>query len=143
MGKPPDSRTSPRRFDAEALGTDAGGVTDAMNVRLDGPDGAVLVVRLPERLTHDTSSEVRLAVERGLPNRDGAGLVLDMGDVSLVTSLGVATLLQIQEFCRDRGAPMRVAGLSLRLGNFFEMLGLEDKFDLSDTVDEALVLLGG
>jgi anti-anti-sigma factor len=101
------------------------------------------VVRLPERLTHDTSIGVRLAIERSLPNRDGAALVLDMADVSLVTSLGVATLLQIQEFCRDRGAPMRVAGLSVHLRSFFEMLGLEDKFELADNVDEAVVALGG
>lgn len=112
-----------------------------LDIRLEGRDGAVLVVRLPERLTHDTSSSVRMAVERSLPNRDGAGLVLDMSDVALLTSLGVATLLQIQEFCRDRGAPMRVAGLSTRLLAFFEMLGLEDNFELAAGVEEAVAEL--
>lgn len=109
--------------------------------RLDGRDQGVLIVRLPERLTHDNAGSVRLAVERGLPNRDGAGLVLDMGDVSLITSLGVATLLQIQEFCRDRGTPMRVAGLTPRLRSFFEMLGLEDNFDLSESVEDAVAVM--
>lgn len=121
---------------------DAGVVTD-VDVRLDGRDEGVLIVRLPERMTHDTSATVRQVVERSLPNRDGAAVVLDMGDVALVTSLGVATLLQIQEFCRDRGAPMRVAGLSAQLRRFFEMLGLEDKFELSETVEDAVVALGG
>lgn len=108
---------------------------------LAGRDDAVLVVRIPGDLTHDRATPVRIAVERGLPNRDGAAVVLDMSRVRLVTSLGVAALLQIQEFCADRRAPLRLVGLSERLVSFLGMLGLTTKFASCATLDDALAQL--
>lgn len=117
------------------------GVSD-VETSLAGRDEAVLVVLIPGDLTHDRAAPVRMAVERELPNQDGAAVVLDMSRVRLVTSLGVAALLQIEEFCADRMAPLRLVGLSERLVSFLGMLGLKTKFASCTSVDDALAELG-
>lgn len=103
----------------------------------------MLVVRIPGDLTHERAGSLRGAVERNLPNQEGAAVVIDMSEVLLVTSLGVAALLQIQEFCLDRRAPLRLVGLSERLVRFLGMLGLGTKFECGGTVEDAVAELGG
>lgn len=103
--------------------------------QLAGPDGAALVVRVPRELSHDSAEPLRSTVMRHLPNREGAGLVLDMADVGLISSIGIAALLQVQEFCRDRRAPCILASLPARQIAFLRMLKLDRKFDLSPDVE--------
>lgn len=111
--------------------------------RLAGRDGSVLVVRLPFEVNHDSAEPIRQCVARALPNRDGAGCVLDLADVVLITSIGIASLLQVQEFCRDRGAPLILAAVPPRQMNFLRMLKLDRKFEFSPSVDEAVARLDG
>jgi len=61
----------------------------------------VLVIESPAVLSHETAEGVRSCGERRLPNRDDAGLVLDMSEVRLITSIGIATMLQLQELVRS------------------------------------------
>lgn len=103
-----------------------------------GPDGSVLVVHLPPDLNHETVEPLRALVARYLPNRDGAGVVLDLGQVRLITSIGVAALLQIDEFCRDRGASLVLAAASSVQQGFLRMLKLERKFIQAATVEDAI-----
>lgn len=110
---------------------------------LAGADGNVLVVRAPAELNHDSAEPIRQCVARALPNRDGAGCVLDLADVVLITSIGIASLLQVQEFCRDRAAPLLLAAVPARQMNFLRMLKLDRKFEFSPSVDEAVARLDG
>lgn len=110
--------------------------------RLEG-DGRVLVVVVPDGLTHETAGPVRSCAQNHLPNTDGAGLVLDMSRVRLISSLGVAALLQIQEHCQDRGAEMRLACLQADLRRFVDMLGLESRFVMSTALDDAVFEIVG
>jgi anti-anti-sigma factor len=109
--------------------------------RLGGQDGEVLIVSVPGELTHDSADDLRQTVARRLPNRDGAGAVIDLTGVQLITSIGIAALLQVQEFCRDRDARVLLAGLSDRLRGFLRMLKLDRKFELADSVDDAIAAL--
>lgn len=109
--------------------------------RLGGQDGEVLIVDIPGELTHKSADDLRQTVARRLPNRDGAGVVIDMSGVQLITSIGIAALLQVQEICRDRDARMLLAGLSDRLRAFLKMLKLDRRFESAGSVDDALAAL--
>lgn len=105
---------------------------------LAGRDDAVLLVRVPAELNHESAEALRMCVVRSMPNRDGAGVVLDFEVVSLVSSIGIAALLQILEFCRDRGAGLVLASVPARQAGFLKMLKLDGKFEMAPTVDEAV-----
>lgn len=106
-----------------------------------GPDRNVLVIRLPQRLNHITAESLTEDARRHLPNREDAGLVLDCTEVELITSIGIASLLQIAEHCRDQRAPLVLANLSEALRTMLEMLKLAGRFKATDDVDEAVALV--
>jgi anti-anti-sigma factor len=108
---------------------------------LQGPDGQVLVVQSPPNLTHETGDAVRACVEARLPPRDDAALILDMSNVRLISSIGIAALLQIDEHCRLAGAPFRLAGLPAHQVELLGMLRLEHKFPRDETIDDALAIV--
>ena len=110
---------------------------------LTGPDDAILLVRVPRLLTHESVEPLRDVVAHRLPNRDRAGVVLDMGEVELISSIGIAALLQVFEHCRDRGAAIRIAALPTRQLEFLRMLKIDTKFRYEPTVESAVAALSG
>ncbi len=110
--------------------------------RLGGTEGAILVVRAPRGVDHESAEPLRDCVAFHMPNRDGAGVVLDMSEVEMISSIGIAALLQVVEHCRDRGAAAVLAGLPERQRAFLAMLRIDAKFELCGSVDEALARLG-
>jgi anti-anti-sigma factor len=108
---------------------------------LTGPDDAILLVRVPRLLTHESVEPLRDVVAQRLPNRDGAGVVLDMGEVELISSIGIAALLQVFEHCRDRKAQVLIAALPQRQRDFLRMLKIDTKFRFEPTVDAAVLAL--
>lgn len=111
--------------------------------QLAGPDDSILVVYLPLALNHETADPLREDVRALLPNRDDAGLVLDCSGVSLITSIGIAALLQIEEHCRDRRAPMILAALTPPIQRMLEILKLGSKFRTNPSVEDAVATLVG
>lgn len=99
---------------------------------LAGEAGAILVVRLPADLNHVSADMVRACVEARLPEHDEAGLVLDASSVELITSVGVAALLQVQDFADRRGVRLCMTGLREEPQRFLVMLRLEDRFPACD-----------
>ena len=110
---------------------------------LAGSSGAVLVVTAPADLNHVTADKLRASVEARLPAHDEAGVVLEASSVSLITSVGVAALLQVLDICRSRNARFCIAGLSGEALHFLEMLRLEDKFEQRDNLDDAIAFVEG
>jgi anti-anti-sigma factor len=108
---------------------------------LAGQDRNILVFRLPERLNHVTAESVTETACRSLPNRDDAGMVLDCAQVELITSIGIASLLQIAEHCHDLRAPLVLANLSESLRSMLDIVKLLAKFKIADDVDDAIVLV--
>lgn len=103
-----------------------------------GQDGSILVVRLPPAINHVTADPLRRDVERLLPNRDDAGLVLDAADVTLITSIGIAALLQIEDRCKSLGAPIVVVALTQPIRSMLGLLRLDTRFVEADTIEDAV-----
>lgn len=99
------------------------------------------MVNVPRELNHESAEPLRSTVMRALPNRDRAAVVLDMCDVAMVSSIGIAALLQVQEFCRDRGAGMVLAAVPQRQAAFLKMLKLDRKFPCEPSIEQALARL--
>ena len=103
-----------------------------------GPGGAVLVVRVPVELSIATAESVRSCVERRLPNRHDGGVVLDLADTELITSVGVTALLQIEELAAAAGVSLRLAGLGGAARRVLVMLALADRFMQSPDAEDAV-----
>ncbi len=101
----------------------------------------MLVVRVPRDLNHEWADPLRLCVARNVPDRDGAGVVLDMSSVEMISSIGIAALLQVQEMCKDRQARLLLAGMPQAQARLLSMLKLDRRFSQSPTVDDAVAVL--
>lgn len=106
-----------------------------------GAEGNVLVVVAPATLTQEGADDLRASIARDLPAVPGAAVVIDLSGTGMITSLGIAALLQAQEFCRDRGAGFILAGLTQANRKFLTMLRLEQRFDQADTPEDAIRLV--
>ena len=58
--------------------------------------------------------------------------------VSMISSIGIAALLQIAETCKDRQARLILAALSDRQLGFLKMLRLDRKFTAIANLDDAI-----
>lgn len=109
-----------------------------LDFELVGRDREVLLVRTPRDLTHEVADALRECVIRHIPPRDDAGVILDMAAVTIISSIGIAALLQIAEACKDRAAPLYLAALPDRQLKFLQMLKLDRKFPMVPSIDDAL-----
>lgn len=101
----------------------------------------MLVLSLPASVNHQSAEPLRAAVRRLLPNRDDAALIFDCRDVTLITSIGIAALLQIQERCDDLGAPMILAGVTAPIRRMLSLLRLDGKFRIEGDVADSIAAL--
>lgn len=109
--------------------------------RISGAASTILIVHLPSQLVDETSSLVREQVTTRLPNADHSGLVLDCSDVSLINSIGITCLLQVQDHCRRCGAGMLLANVPNSIHTFLTQLKLAKRFPAMPTVEEAIASL--
>lgn len=96
---------------------------------------------MPEHLDHTSSDELASVVTLHLPKQDGAGVILDCTAIELISSIGIAALLQVRERCLDAEAGLCLANLPQRQVEFLGMLRLDEKFDFAESIDDALVAL--
>jgi anti-anti-sigma factor len=110
--------------------------------RIDGPNARALVLLLPKVLNHENADSLFECADRWLPNRDDASAVLDFASVTLISTIGIAALLQIEDLCRQRGAAFAIAAVPARQLSLLKMLHLGDRFRTFPTVEDALGAVG-
>ncbi len=96
------------------------------------------MVVLPHALNHQNADALRECAERWLPNRDNACAILDLGAVTIISTIGIAALLQIDDLCKRRGAAFILANVPPRQLDLLKMLHLAQKFRILPTVEEAI-----
>ena len=106
--------------------------------RIAGADGNILIIHLPTRFTDEWISHIRHEVESRLPPIDGAALVLDFSAVTLINSLGITCLLNLEERCRLAGASMVLATVQPVTLEFLKRVKLDRRFAQTPTVDDAI-----
>jgi anti-anti-sigma factor len=65
-------------------------------------------------------------------------LVLDVSHMGFVSSAGLRTITFAQREAQQQGGEVRVFGLNAQIRRVFEMAGLDDCVQLSDTRQQAL-----
>ena len=106
--------------------------------RISGPDGNVLVIHLPTRFTDEWLNHIRHEVETRLPPMQGAGLVLDFSAVTIINSLGITCMLNLDERCRLAGAKMVLAAVPPATMEFLRRVKLDKKFLTSATIEDGV-----
>ncbi len=99
--------------------------------------GDVLVVHTPDDLTEETSRLFVDAVESHLKNGRSA-IVLQMDRSELYDSVGLTTLLDLQDQAREGGGTVKISGLADPGRKIFELTRLDQRFDLFDSVIDAV-----
>lgn len=70
-------------------------------------------------------------------NQGVAYLVVDFGDVTYISSSGLRALLTARRLARSQGGDVKLARLSPRVHEIFEMVGFTQVFGIYDSVEEA------
>lgn len=112
-----------------------------MSSQLSGETGLVLVVRLPSHLVDETATLIRDEVSHRLPNADGAALVLDCAEVTMINSIGITCLLQVQDHCRRMKAKMLLASVPGAIETFLRTVKLDKRFPAQPSVEDAVAAL--
>ena len=99
--------------------------------------GEVLVVHTPDDLTEETSRAFVAAVEGQLSN-GRSSIVLQMDRSELFDSVGLTTLLDLQDQARRAGGTVKISGLVNPGRKIFELTRLDQRFDLFDSVIDAV-----
>ena len=69
------------------------------------------------------------------------GLVVDLGQLTYVSSMGLRSFVSIAKTLQDKGGALRICRLSGLVKQVFEITGLLEMFRVYESVDAAL--LGG
>lgn len=148
VSEPPEGRqASPRSISQPRPQLTARGgkailwALDDLACQLDGPDGAILVVTMPVLLDHDSAETLLDAIHGKLPQRDDAAAVLDMTEIRMISSIGIAALLQVRELCQDRGAGLVLASVPEQQLEFLRLLRLDRTFEVVASVADAIARL--
>lgn len=96
--------------------------------------GAVMVVHTPEELGEDQADNVRAFLE----SRDRQRLILDLDGTETIDSVGLETLLDVQDTLRERGGDLRIATSNHANRKILEITRLDSMLEVFDSVIEAV-----
>jgi anti-anti-sigma factor len=99
-------------------------------------DGAT-VVSVLGRLDVDAVEEIGNSLKR-IAEMQNVRLVLDMSNVSYMSSRGLSLLLELMHAAREAGGSLRLAGVQPLVGEVLEISGARLLFSLHGTVEEAV-----
>lgn len=99
--------------------------------------GSVLVAHTPDELTDDTSTEFVNALSVAI-NDHHFQVVLQMDRSEALDSAGLTALLDLQDLTRERGGNLKISGLEDPGKKILEMTRLDQRFDLFDSVIDAV-----
>jgi anti-anti-sigma factor len=103
-----------------------------------GLEQNVLLVAMPPHVTQEVAGVIEEEVRNRLPRVTSAVLILDFSGVSLINSIGITCLLQLQAECRKRQARMYLAALPEPIAKFLRQLKLDRRFLIAPTVEAAM-----
>ena len=110
---------------------------DLLIERVPGTEGGVVVLRLSGALDAHNFDEVDNIFQE-LFAEDSYKIVLDMEDVSYISSAGVGTLVNSTMQCKENGGNLVLIKISDRLREVLTELGLLDILQHADDLKPAL-----
>jgi anti-anti-sigma factor len=66
-------------------------------------------------------------------------LVVDLGELTYVSSMGLRSFVSVAKTLRDKGGTLRICGLKGLVKQVFEITGLWQSFPVYESVEAALI----
>lgn len=99
--------------------------------------GNVMVVHTPDELTDDNCAAFLESLTESI-NAGQLQMVLEMDRTDQYDSAGLTVLLDLQDRLREKGGAVKVSGLADPGLKIFEVTRLDQRFDLFDSVIDAV-----
>lgn len=103
--------------------------------------GGVTVVSLVGRLDVDAVEEIGSPIKK-IAEGKSIKLVLDLSEVSYMSSRGLSLLLELMHAARESGGALRLAGVQPLVNEVLEISGARLLFNLDDRVEDAVKAMG-
>ena len=102
----------------------------------------VLAVVECERMDDDNTHVIEAEVSAVAAQADQLPVVLDLSKLEFMPSLSLGTLVNLQRECKKRKQRFILTGLHGAVRSSFAITRLDKLFDICDSVDDALRLVG-
>ncbi len=100
-------------------------------------ENGIPVLVLTGRLNQASADALHAAAMEVAGDETNKALVVDMGGVDFIASVGIRSLIRPSQALALRGSTLAVANLSPQISEFFKLTGLDQMFRVYETVQDA------
>ena len=100
-------------------------------------ENGIPVLVLTGRLNQASADALHAAAMEVAGDETSKALVVDMGGVDFIASVGIRSLIRPSQALSMRGGKLAVANLSPQISDFFKLTGLDQMFRVYETVADA------
>ena len=100
-------------------------------------ENGIPVLVLTGRLNQASADALHAAAMEVAGDETSKALVVDMGGVDFIASVGIRSLIRPYQALALRGGKLAVANLSPQISEFFKLTGLDQMFRVYETVQDA------
>ncbi len=97
----------------------------------------VLVLDMRGRITLGPETETLREKVKQLVEAGHSRLILDLGEVNYIDSVGLSTLVRSCTWARTQGGDLKLLRLTKRVHDLLQITRLSTAFEIFDTLDEA------
>ena len=100
-------------------------------------ENGIPILVLTGRLNQASADALHAAAMEVGGDETSKALVVDMGGVDFIASVGIRSLIRPSQALSMRGGKLAVANLSPQISDFFKLTGLDQMFRVYETVADA------
>lgn len=100
-------------------------------------ENGIPVLILKGRLNQSSADLLHAAAMDFAGDNDCKALIVDMGGVDFIASVGIRSLIRPSQALAMRGGKLAVANLNPQISEFFTLTGLDQMFRVYETVADA------
>ena len=100
-------------------------------------ENGIPVLVLYGRLNQASADTLHAAAMEIAGEDDSKALIVDMGGVDFIASVGIRSLIRPSQALSMRGGKLAVANLNPQISDFFKLTGLDQMFRVYESVADA------
>lgn len=108
-----------------------------MEITRSSAGNSIPVLRLAGRLNQASADALHTAAMDIAGDEDCKALIVDMGGVDFIASVGIRSLIRPSQSLAMRGGKLAVANLNPQISDFFKLTGLDQMFRVYESVADA------
>ena len=97
----------------------------------------IAILALAGRLNQASADALHAAAMEIAGDDGNKALIIDMGGVDFIASVGIRSLIRPSQALAMRGGNLAVANLNPQISEFFKLTGLDQMFRVYETVADA------